>query len=451
MNDRTSSSYYKGEKVKLLQKGHIPTGNGGYVHTWNGTASLPATLQSDGTYLSAKIPANSAHSNICIDFDRLTDRTVAYDDALEVFIKFKNTTPHKALFVPIFSDGTAVRYQYLRASDKTNIFVSQDIGGKDTPFGGYMDGLSAEQQYRLLIPMKSAEMYKRNSINSFCIDMFSSEPSVSGSDAQVEVGDISILKNYSKETGNNVKIVAEIENVDNNKNGITLTLGNNTTNPSIGYSIDFSKNGTEACIYRNGVLLGSCVTNEESKFKDNVNRYKFAIAKTGNKIGLIAQYNDIEDGIFTLKTKEVISAIDPNPLNIRNAKFFITSSNGVQKVTSVKVLDGEDVEIPTIVKIKGYSPNEAVGLLKIYNEFGESNEREIVIPATTEVTDHFFPINDLPAFRGRITDIVITPNKTSAQQDLFIQEISLVKESETPNVITSSNGNDVIGFIKVRK
>lgn len=477
--ERVNYSYYDGPMSRILQQGYKkPSVN---VTAQNGASNPahPLNASIHGTYLGDKQAVNSNFSNVCVDFP---SESIAYGDTLETYLTFrrdgvtgntpeemengnkfffsvelyKNNSekPHVVNFLPQKWNWNVLNNINPQADYQSN----RNMGASLTPIAGYIgEDMFFNQRYKLLIPLKYSDIYKKEKLSKVCYNTYAITPERPGG-ARLELGDMSILHEYTgtKTHGNNVKIVADVENVDNNKNGLTFHIGGSLNKQTDGYTVEFSKNNAETCIYRDGVLLGSCANTEDSKFKPNVNKYKIAIVKTGWQIGVLIQYNDIgKDGKYGLISKEVLKVKDPSPnsLNIVDSKLFISTTNGKHKLSNVKVTNGDEDNVMTMLKVDAYSETPLTGKIRLFNDYGEVSEKEVTIPASDKVMSHYFSISDLPSFRGRVTDIIFTPDifATNNSKSFFVQEISLVSENDTPNIITENTDNEIIGNVVIKK
>ena len=477
--ERVNYSYYDGPMSRILQQGYKkPSVN---VTAQNGASNPahPLNASIHGTYLGDKQAVNSNFSNVCVDFP---SESIAYGDTLETYLTFrrdgvtgntpeemengnkfffsvelyKNNSekPHVVNFLPQKWNWNVLNNINPQADYQSN----RNMGASLTPIAGHIgEDMFFNQRYKLLIPLKYSDIYKKEKLSKVCYNTYSITPERPGG-ARLELGDMSILHEYTgaKTHGNNVKIVADVENVDNNKNGLTFHIGGSLNKQTDGYTVEFSKNNAETCIYRDGVLLGSCANTEDSKFKPNVNKYKIAIVKTGWQIGVLIQYNDIgKDGKYGLISKEVLKVKDPSPnsLNIVDSKLFISTTNGKHKLSNVKVTNGDEDNVMTMLQVDAYSETPLTGKIRLFNDYGEVSEKEVTIPASDKVMSHYFSISDLPSFRGRVTDIIFTPDifAITNSKSFFVQEISLVSENDTPNIITENTDNEIIGNVVIKK
>lgn len=270
----------------------------------------------------------------------------------------------------------------------------------------------------------------------------------------VQYWDIAILKDFGLSSGNNIKIFADVDIVWNNRNPLQFTISNTLTDPEKnGYSVILGKNWTDTCIYRNGQLLGTCASSDDSKFKDWINRYKFAFIKTNDNIGLVAQYDEANaEWQIETKTVEVIKVKDPNPLNIDNARLFISSHNGVHKIYNIKALSWEDIELPNVAHMKLQSVWYTGPVdVTIYQSIGNPITKTVNVEPSSDFHDIYIPFN-IRWWIGTITDVVVEfKNKTTTDQEVRIKEFNLIKESQTPKQIADNKWTETIGKVIVKK
>lgn len=391
------------------------------------------------------------------------------NDMLEAKFKLANANGTKAVVVNIF--GQAEKLGETKNYIKTYYFIKNSIsegekqeiinGHDNTKLFNTIEGHIVEKEvisvnkfsdYNDLILSfnKTLTNHNFNNFIAMVIEVAHDNAAIAW---KTQYGDVAILKDYALQNSNNIKIVADVD-IGNNKNPLQFTIANVLSDTDKNsYSAVIGRNGTDACIYRNGQLLGTCASSEESKFKDWVNKYKFAFVKTNDNIGLIAQYDEANaDWNIETKTVEVIRVKDPNPLNIENARLFISSHNDIHKVYNIKALSGDDYESPNTVHMKllsaGYTGPAAV---TVYDSNNNSVTKTIDITSTPDFQDIYVPFNFNRLWHN-ITDVKVDfLNKSVWEQEVRIKEFNIIKETQSPKQVASNNANDTIGKVILKE
>lgn len=391
------------------------------------------------------------------------------NDTLEAKFKLADANGTKAVVVNIF--GQAEKLGDTKNYIKTYYFIKNSLsesekqeiinGHDNTKLFNTIEGHIVEKEVisvnkfsdynDLILPFNKT--LTNHNFNNFIAMVIEVEHDNAAIAWKTQYGDVAILKDYALQNSNNIKIVADVD-ISNNRNPLQFTIANVLSDTDKNsYSAVIGKNGTDACIYRNGQLLGTCASSEESKFKDWVNRYKFAFVKTNDNIGLIAQYDEANaDGNIETKTVEVIRVKDPNPLNIENARLFLTSHNGIHKVYNIKALSGDDYETPNTVHMKllsaGYTGPAAITM---YDSNNNSLTKTIDITTTDDFQDIYVPFNFNRLWHN-ITDVKVDfLNKSAWEQEVRIKEFNIIKETQSPKQVASNNANDTIGKVILKE
>lgn len=427
-SDRTHETYYDGDKVFVLNNG---TYDGSSLTAWS-------TKTAEKTILS---PITGGNANLWLTF---TSAPIALNnsDVIESFIKFKGEVP-KTLWVAVRNNSGKWTRMYF---GEMTFPWEETEWGKKTKFIGKLDDLTTDKWYRILIPAAYAE------IGNAPMDYFFFDIKPNTWSAQIEVGDITVLRNYAKTMGNNIKVSFDVEPIASNTNELELSISPTAYNASSnGYSVKFSKSSNETCLYKKGALV-TCAVNAESKFNPTISKYRLSFVKTGDKINFVSTYDylDSTDNVIKKKVVNLISATDSTPLILKDVSLSFATTTWQHKISGVKIEDGEDWEPTNIlyVKMDGGTYNN-YAKVKLTNEDGSVSEKYFaVVPGQTE---YYISLSSLATYEKRITDVEVIPNATVDKLPFNIYEISLIKESETPLIITKQDHADLLGVSMLKK
>jgi len=434
IKERQWETYYNWNKIKILEKWY-------FDNTKYSIWSAPYWYQKTQTKTLLTSPV-LWNSNFWITF--ITPLAVNNSDAIEMFVKFKNNIP-KTLRLAINNYNWTI-------NKWSRMDIWQQLNGEETEWWKKtkniwnLDDVELDNWYKVIIPLSYNEIASAP-LNKIYLDIFANN----WENPILEVWDVSVLREYSKSQGNNIKVSFDVE-AWSNTNELEVALSNSVWWDYWfwWYKVLFSKSWNETCLYKKNQLLWSCVANSESKFNPSISKYNMSFVKTNDKISFVVSYNYPEDWVIKKKVVTLINATDTTPINIKEAKLFFKTTNWIHKISNIKIEDWEDLEPANIVYVKmdAWSYNN-YWKIRLFNEDWSISEK--LFPVIPWQLDYYISIWYQPNYEKRLIDIEVIPNWTTERNVFKIYEISLVKESETPLVITKQDKSDLLGTTVIRK
>lgn len=373
------------------------------------------------------------NDTVSINLPKTNNYWTNKNDVLEMFVRFPNKPEQFNIELTTNTETQNIFWW-------ENYIFTEEIDGKNIVRVNSLDNINENEWYKLHIPLKNT-ILNNDSYQNIKVSTFNGD---------VNISEITILKDKLLNTWNNVRITFDVDILDNTqKRDIIFGLTNNSTLlNNQWYEVIFSKNWSTTEILKNGVVIWS-VTNDISYIKDDIKKYRLMLVKNKNKLYVSAKYDYIDtDWILKVKVDNILEVEDSTPLNLKNSKLVFKNDKNVFRVSNIRIEDGEDNEKISFMKFKANNQNYGVWELTVYNDKWESDSLNFQLYDNLE--DLYVSMTNLSSYNGVVTDVVVKPNELNSVFNTYnIHELSLIKESETPSTISINANYDKLGQVKV--
>ena len=356
-------------------------------------------------------------------------------DIIEAFVQF----PHKPKQFDIELDNWT-KTQNIFWWD--NYMFTEEVDGINIIKEWEMTDLSDNTWYKIYIPVKWTILEWQN-LNKLNFHAFGWD---------INISDITVLKDKLLKEWNNVRITFDLDILpETQKRDIIFWL---TTNSSLledqGYQVKFSKNGSTTEILKNWTVIWT-VSNSESYIKEWINRYKLMFVKNKNHLYFSIKYDFVDpaDGIYKTKVTHLLDVIDNTPLNLKNSHLLFNNNNNKYRVSNIRVEDGEDNEKIWFLKFDSINDNYSNWTITLYNDQWDVDSTAFSVYDNIEKL--YTSLKSLSSYKWTLTDVVIKPNKSTTTDNTYrIKEVSLIKGSETPAIISWNSHQDKMWIAMVK-
>lgn len=372
-----------------------------------------------------------------VDFIKNTNIGANKNDVLELFVKF----PVIPKQFNIYIENTAIQNQNIFWWE--NYMFNSEIDWKTIIKAWEINDLIVNKWYKIYIPIKWT-IFEWQNINKIRLSAFAWE---------FQLSEVTLLKDKLLNQWNNVRVSFDLNVLpETQKRDIIFWLTNNSTLlANQWYEIKFSKNGATTEILKNGTVIWTA-SNDKSFIKDWVDTYSLMFVKNKNKLFLSAKYDylDPADNIYKVIVDNIIEVTDNTPLNLKNSQLVFKNNKNKYKVSNVKIEDGEDNEKVNFLKFSAVNQTYSNWTVTVYNNKWQKDTTTLQLYDNLE--DVYVALNNLLSYNSTITDVVVKPNQVDGLYNTYnIKELSLIKESETPNIISWNPTMDVMWITKIKK
>ena len=371
-----------------------------------------------------------------MNFEKISNIWLNSDDILEIFVNFSNKPKQFNIEIKDSFDSQNIFWW-------ENFMFTDIVDGINIIKAWKLDDIETDKWYKIYLPIKWTVLENDNLW----------EINFSAFNWDFKISEISILKDKLRNSWNNIRITFDVDILeDTQKRDIIFWLTNNATLlENQWYEVIFSKNGASTELLKNGIVIWS-VTNDDSYIKEWVDKYRLMFVKNKDHLYVSVKYDylDPEDWILKVKVDHLLDIIDTQPLNLKNSQLVFKNNKNKYKVSNIRIEDWEDNERLSFVKFKAINQNYWSGKITVYNNKWDVDSVNFQLYDNLE--DLYVSLTNLTSYNSIITDVIIQPNELTTSYNTYnITEVALIKESETPALISWNTTMDLLGTAIIKK